>query len=139
MYPCYIWALSTRCPQRPPPALAGGALPVRRPKSVVGQAWRLSRTRRPGDADRRGYALPVPPPPAGFGSPIRSTPCHCIFSKLRNLMFASLIFWSLVSFGASFQKRRNIPAWRLLCAAHDEGQYSGSRFGNLRNGCLMVQ
>ena len=114
MYPCYIWALSTRCPQRPPPALAGGALPVRRPKSVVGQAWRLSRTRRPGDADRRGYALPVPPPPTGFGSPIRSTPCHCIFSKPRNLMFASLIFWSLVSFGASFQKSRHGDSSVLL-------------------------
>ena len=137
MYPCYIWALSTRCPQRSPPARAGGALPVRRPKSVVGQAWRLSRTRRPGDTDRHGYALPVPPPPAGFSSPIRSTPCRCIFSKLRNLVFTSLIFWFLVSFGAFvLEEEKDSGVATPLCCSR--GQYSGSRFGNLRNGCLMV-
>ncbi|RCV39785.1 hypothetical protein SETIT_8G250700v2 [Setaria italica] len=35
---------------------------------------------------------------------------------------------STVSFGASYQKRRKIPARRVRCAADDEGQCSDIRF-----------
>ncbi|XP_039823984.1 uncharacterized protein LOC120685914 isoform X10 [Panicum virgatum] len=31
---------------------------------------------------------------------------------------------STVSFGASYQKRRKIPAWRVRCSADDEGEIS---------------
>ncbi|PAN43867.1 hypothetical protein PAHAL_8G267000 [Panicum hallii] len=31
---------------------------------------------------------------------------------------------STVSFGASYQTRRKIPAWRVRCAADDEGEIS---------------
>jgi hypothetical protein len=67
-----------------------------------------------------------------------SVSLYLLETKKSRVRFFDFLVPSFIRCFVSFQKRRKIPAWRLLCAAHDEGQYSGSRFGNLRNGCLMV-